>query len=260
MGQHLDSALARRLWMFGGCAALAVCLLAAGLEAPHGESLIDAPQRVRNDEAVSNAFESARSEPDALFYPTALSEPKGLVPWGPGAIPGGESMQQPALRGLAAFIAERWGVSPSEARSVVALAWSVGSDVSLDPLLLLAVIAVESRFDPLAQSRRGAQGLMQVRTHLHVERFERFGGREAAFDPLANIRVGAELLKDMLVREGSTEGALKAYVGAARRPHDSGYGARVLQTRALLAEAVAESAAQVGDTAALPATPAARLF
>lgn len=169
-------------------------------------------------------------------------------------------MQQPALRGLAAFIAERWGVSPSEARSVVALAWSVGSDVSLDPLLLLAVIAVESRFDPLAQSRRGAQGLMQVRTHLHVERFERFGGREAAFDPLANIRVGAELLKDMLVREGSTEGALKAYVGAARRPHDSGYGARVLQTRALLAEAVAESAAQVGDTAALPATPAARLF
>jgi soluble lytic murein transglycosylase-like protein len=155
-----------------------------------------------------------------------------------------DSLAPVAQRRLVSFISERYGVELPDARSFVALASRVGMEVMLDPLLLLAVIAVESRFDPFAQSRRGAEGLMQIRTHVHAERFERFGGRDAAFDPLANIRVGAELLKGLLEREGSTEGALKAYVGAARRPHDSGYGARVLQARAQLAEA-AEGAALV---------------
>ena len=117
------------------------------------------------------------------------------------------------------------------AAQVVALAYEGADEVKLDPLLLLAVMAVESSFNTFAQSVRGAQGLMQIRTQVHAERFERFGGSEAVFDPQANIRVGAELLRIYLLREGSTEAALKSYVGAARRPHDSGYGARVLRAR-----------------------------
>jgi len=144
-----------------------------------------------------------------------------------------------AQRRLVANIVERHRVDADHASSVVAIAYRIAEDVKLDPLLLLAVISAESSFDPLAQNRSGAQGLMQIRTHLHVERFEPFGGKDAAFDLHANIRVGADLLRGHLVREGSIEAALKAYVGAARRPHDSGYGARVLCTRDLL-KAVAE--------------------
>jgi len=139
-----------------------------------------------------------------------------------------------AQRRLVATIVERHRVDADHASSVVALTYRIAEEVKLDPLLLLAVISVESSFDSQAQNRSGAQGLMQIRTHLHAERFEPFGGRGAAFDPHANIRVGADLLRGHLVREGSIEAALKAYVGAARRPHDSGYGARVLRTRDLL--------------------------
>lgn len=139
-----------------------------------------------------------------------------------------------AQRRLTDHIVDRYQVDTAQAARVVALAYEVADEVKLDPLLLLAVMSVESSFNTFAQSARGAQGLMQIRTQVHAERFEPFGGSEAVFDPQANIRVGAELLRIHLLREGSTEAALKAYVGAARRPHDSGYGARVLRARDVL--------------------------
>lgn len=145
-----------------------------------------------------------------------------------------------AQRRLTDHIVDRYQVDAIQAAQVVALAYEVADEVKLDPLLLLAVMSVESSFNTFAQSVRGAQGLMQIRTQVHAERFERFGGSEAVFDPQANIRVGAELLRIYLLREGSTEAALKSYVGAARRPHDSGYGARVLRARDGL-RAVAEA-------------------
>lgn len=136
-----------------------------------------------------------------------------------------------AQQRLTHHIAEHYRVDRVQAASVVALAYEVAEELTIDPLLILAVIAVESSFDASAQSSRGAQGLMQIRTHLHAALFEAFGGPEAAFDPHANIRVGAELLRGFLSREGSVEAALKLYVGAARRPHDGGYGVRVIRAR-----------------------------
>lgn len=136
-----------------------------------------------------------------------------------------------AQRRLTDHIVDSYQLDADQAARVVALAYQVAADLRLDPLLLLAVMSVESSFNTFAQSVRGAQGLMQIHTRVHAERFEPFGGSEAVFDPHANIRVGAELLRVHLLREGSTEAALKAYVGAARRPHDSGYGARVLRAR-----------------------------
>lgn len=139
-----------------------------------------------------------------------------------------------AQRRLTDHIVDRYQVDAGEAARLVVLAYEVAGEVKLDPLLLLAVMSVESSFNTFAQSVRGAQGLMQIHTRVHAERFEPFGGIDAVFDPHANIRVGADLLRVHLLREGSTEAALKAYVGAARRPHDSGYGARVLRARDVL--------------------------
>lgn len=141
-------------------------------------------------------------------------------------------------RRLVASIVARHRVGDAHAATVVSVAWRVADELRIDPLLVLAVIAVESGFDATAQSQQGAQGLMQIHTDVHAERFEPYGGSAAVFDPQANIRVGAELLRMHLIREGSTERALKAYVGAANRSHDSGYGARVLRARDLFREVV----------------------
>lgn len=138
-------------------------------------------------------------------------------------------------RNIARFLSERYRVAREDVAQVVSYAYRTGRETGLDPLLLLAVMSIESSLDPAARSPKGAQGLMQVLTRVHEERFEPFGGPAAAFEPLPNIRVGAAILKEYLVREGSIEGALKSYVGAALREHDGGYGAKVLAERERIA-------------------------
>ncbi len=153
---------------------------------------------------------------------------------------------------LSRFIAQTFRVRPPDAAKLVALAFRTANELTLDPVLILAVIAIESSFNPQAQSDRGAQGLMQIRTHVHTDRLAPFGGAAAAFDPSVNIRVGAGLLKSYLHREGSIEGALKSYVGAARLPSDGGYGVKVLAARARMIEVAREPLSareQAGDSA-----------
>jgi soluble lytic murein transglycosylase-like protein len=61
----------------------------------------------------------------------------------------------------------------------------------------------------------GAQGLMQVMTRVHDDKYEAFGGNLAAFDPLTNLRVGVQVLKECIQRAGGLEEGLRYYVGAA---------------------------------------------
>jgi soluble lytic murein transglycosylase-like protein len=75
------------------------------------------------------------------------------------------------------------------------------------PALLRAVIAVESAFNPLAVSRKGAQGLMQLRPAT-AQRYD----VKRPFDPADNLRGGAHYLSDLLKRYGNRlEIALAAY-------------------------------------------------
>jgi hypothetical protein len=89
-------------------------------------------------------------------------------------------------------------------------------------------MAVESSFNPFAQSSVGAQGLMQVMTKVHDEKYTAFGGVHAAFDPVTNLRVGVQVLKECITRAGSLEAGLRFYVGAANLVDDGGYAIKVL--------------------------------
>jgi Transglycosylase SLT domain len=152
------------------------------------------------------------AEPDAISRATA-ADPKAL------------DRQQAAIT---QWISRRYQVAPEPVSRLVQEAWAVGQRAKLDPTLILAVMAIESRFNPFAQSPVGAQGLMQVMTRVHDDKYERFGGNHAAFDPLTNLRVGAQVLKDCIAQAGSVEGGLRYYVGAANLPDDGGYAAKVL--------------------------------
>jgi len=154
-------------------------------------------------------------EPGAVARATAV-DPKSLP------------RQQAAV---AQWISKRYRVAPEPVSRLVQEAWSVGQRLGLDPTVILAVMAVESSFNPFAQSPVGAQGLMQVMTHIHDDKYEAFGGVRAAFDPVANLRVGVQVLKECIARAGGLEGGLKAYVGAANLPEDGGYVGRVLLER-----------------------------
>ena len=102
---------------------------------------------------------------------------------------------------------------------------SVGSSFAL---------AIESGFNPFAQSPVGAQGLMQVMTRVHTDKYENFGGKLAAFDPVTNLRVGVKVLQECITKAGSVEGGLKFYVGAGNLADDGGYAGKVLAEHARL--------------------------
>lgn len=115
---------------------------------------------------------------------------------------------------VAHWLSRKYRVAPEPLSVLVSEAFEVGQAVKIDPTLILAVMAIESRFNPFAQSPVGAQGLMQVLTRVHTDKYEDFGGKLAAFDPVANLRVGAKVLHDCIRRAGSIEGGLRLYVGA----------------------------------------------
>jgi hypothetical protein len=142
------------------------------------------------------------------------------------------------LARVAAYVSQRYRVDGDRARAYVDIAFQVAKEARVDALLLLAIMAVESGFDALAQSNKGAQGLMQILTRVHGDKFAPYGGVHAAFHPIVNVRVGAAILRDYLGRDGSVETALRHYVGAALLPHDGGYAAKVLTERERLLAAI----------------------
>ncbi len=125
------------------------------------------------------------------------------------------------LRALSEFLAKRYKVSQAITFDLVTIAHAAGQQIGLDPLLIIAVIAVESRFNPIAESVMGAKGLMQIIPKYHIDKFRAFGGEKyAVFDPETNILVGTQILKDYLSKTGSLNSALQLYVGASSEEDD----------------------------------------
>jgi hypothetical protein len=126
------------------------------------------------------------------------------------------------------WLSKRYRVAGDATYMLVSATYQTAEEIKLDPLLILAVMAIESGFNPYAESPVGAQGLMQVMSKLHHEKFQDLGGVKAALNPVANIKVGSLILKNYVTRGGSVEAGLKLYVGAAYMANDAGYGAKVL--------------------------------
>lgn len=181
--------------------------------------------------------QEARTETDpaAVNLVTVLAE-RDAVMRATAADPGQLGREQAAV---ANWLSRRYRVAPEPVSRLVEEAWSVGQRARLDPTLILAIMAIESSFNPFAQSPVGAQGLMQVMTRVHDDKYEAFGGNHAAFDPVTNLRVGVQVLKECIARAGSLEGGLRYYVGAANLTDDGGYAGKVLAEQAHLKQVAA---------------------
>ena len=136
-------------------------------------------------------------------------------------------------RAITEFIAKRYRVADDAVASFVSIAYRAGEQHSVDPLLILAVMAVESRYNPVAESAMGAKGLMQVIAKFHLEKLMDHGGEPALLEPEVNITVGAQILREYQRRFRDTETALQMYAGAFDEP-TSQYAAKVLAEKARL--------------------------
>ena len=144
---------------------------------------------------ASPVFGTIRHEGISLYAPSADAE-------------------SPQNRALAVYLSRRYKVALDATEQLVGAAHEAGSRLGMDPLLILAVMAVESRFNPIAESVMGAKGLMQVIPKFHQDKLEEHGGEESVLDPMTNILVGTRILKDAMRRGGGVMPGLQLYAGA----------------------------------------------
>ncbi|MBI4988559.1 MAG: transglycosylase SLT domain-containing protein [Rhodocyclales bacterium] len=131
------------------------------------------------------------------------------------------------FRSTVEYLSRKYRVASSAIEPLVLAAQAAGERAGLDPLLLVAVMAIESGFNPIAESPMGAQGLMQVIPRFHQDKVEAVSGNSSLLDPVVNIHVGALVLKESIRRAGSLEAGLQQYAGAVS--DDEGlYAAKVL--------------------------------
>lgn len=134
-------------------------------------------------------------------------------------------------RAVADFFEKKYKLDRAKIEEYVSNTILVAKEVNIDPVLLLAVISVESNFNPNTKSHAGAEGLMQVMTSVHKDKYDLYGGTTEAVKPEVNIRVGAYILKYLIATAGSLRNGLKYYVGAANAENDGGYADKVLAER-----------------------------
>lgn len=126
----------------------------------------------------------------------------------------GEETENPGHRAIANYLSRKYRIASDATEQLVGAAFDAGQKIGIDPLLILAVMAIESKFNPIAESVMGAKGLMQVIPKHHQDKFFELGGEDAVLEPTTNIRVGARILKEYIRRAGSLEAGLQLYGGA----------------------------------------------
>ncbi len=125
------------------------------------------------------------------------------------------------------YLSRKYRVAATAIEPLMLAAQTAGARTGLDPMLLVAVMAIESGFNPIAESPMGAQGLMQVIPRFHQDKLDAFSGNNSLLDPAVNIHVGALVLQEYIRRTGSLEAGLQQYAGAAS-DEEGIYAAKVL--------------------------------
>lgn len=151
-----------------------------------------------------------------------------------------ESVRAPRLQPVMAAaldqVAQRYRVSAEALLPVFEAVQAAGRELRIDPLLIIAVISVESRFNPYSQSPMGAVGLMQIIPRFHMDKLSGEAESRAFLDPAINVRIGARILQESIQRQGGLMEGLQYYAGAID-DGDQIYANKVLAEKARLEQA-----------------------
>jgi soluble lytic murein transglycosylase-like protein len=151
---------------------------------------------------------------------------------------------KPYFAGALEYVKRRYRVSPDAVLPVFEVADLIGRERSIDPLLILAIIGVESGFNPFAESPMGARGLMQVIPRFHMDKVPEGKNIHHLFDPAVNIHVGVRVLEEAIRRRGGLIAGLQYYAGSSDTQNR--YANRVMTEKARLEKAARRSMEEDG--------------
>lgn len=131
---------------------------------------------------------------------------------------------------LAEKISDRYSIIPEVARKIVSVAAHQAEKRELDVVLLAAIMATESSFNPYAYSSVGAVGLMQIYPRAHPKKIAATKSKgKFLYDIKNNINMGATVLSNYLgMSDGDRIEALQRYNGALGDP-DHSYANKVME-------------------------------
>ena len=141
----------------------------------------------------------------------------------------------PQMQNALSYVQRRYKVSPEALTPVFEVAQMIGTERRIDPLLILSIIAIESRFNPFAESSMGAKGLMQVIPRFHTDKLPVGANERSLLDPVINVQVGVKVLEEAIRRKGGLEAGLQQYAGSS--DPDGAYAAKVLAEKGRLEQA-----------------------
>ena len=107
-------------------------------------------------------------------------------------------------------------------------------------ILIVAIIGIESGFNPFAESAMGAKGLMQIIPRFHMDKVPGGLDGRAFLDPVTNIQIGALVLQEAIQRRGGLAAGLQYYAGST--DPEGLYASKVMAEKARLEQAAKRSA------------------
>lgn len=140
------------------------------------------------------------------------------------------------MRAALEHVARRYRVSAQALAPIFEAAQAAGRERDIEPLLLIAVISIESRFNPYSQSIVGAQGLMQIIPRYYLDKVPDGSGDLPFLDPVINVRIGAQILQENIQQHGSLIAGLQQYGGAVD-DEEHAYANKVLAEKRRLDQA-----------------------
>lgn len=177
----------------------------------------------------ANVFPSIRTALPDLSLPARVTAPSQ-----PAA--SATQVLTPAMAAALDHVVQRYRVSPEALLPVFEAAQAAGRERRLDPLLIIAVISIESRFNPYSQSVLGAQGLMQVIPRYHQDKLPKTATAKPFLDPVTNVQIGAQILQEAIRRQGGVVEGLQ-YYGGAIDDDEQAYANKVLAEKLRLEQA-----------------------
>jgi len=123
----------------------------------------------------------------------------------------------PRMQKALDYVKTRYKVSKEAMHPLFETVQRIGKEHGIDPLLIVAIIGIESGFKSDAKSAGGGHGLMQIIPRYHLNKIPDGLGVKGLMDPAVNVKVGTIILDDAINRAGNPVGGLQSYNGSKKK-------------------------------------------